>query len=282
MEFHKYHALGNDYLVYDPERLPFDLDAQGIERVCHRNFGLGSDGILLGPLPSNQARFRLRIFNPDASEAEKSGNGIRIFCRFLFDTGRVSEGESFTLETLGGLVSAEVHDKGQRIKVSMGRAEFKAGRIPVKTADPDSEVIRMPIEVDGNTLEFCAVSVGNPHCVIPLDTISAELAKRIGSSVEHHPMFPNRINMQLLKVIDRSNIQIEIWERGAGYTLASGTSSCACAVIARKLGLCDRDITVHMPGGSLSIQVEDDFSLTMTGPTTRVGHYVLHPECLKA
>ncbi len=282
MEFHKYHALGNDYLVYDPERLPFDLDAQRIERVCHRNFGLGSDGILLGPLPSNQARFRLRIFNPDASEAEKSGNGIRIFCRFLFDTGRVSEGESFTLETLGGLVSAEVHDKGQRIKVSMGRAEFKAGRIPVKTADPESEVIRMPIEVDGNTWEFCAVSVGNPHCVIPLDTISAELAKRIGSSVEHHAMFPNRINMQLLKVIDRSNIQIEIWERGAGYTLASGTSSCACAVIARKLGLCDRDITVHMPRGSLSIQVEDDFSLTMTGPTTRVGHYVLHPECLKA
>ncbi|HOO92465.1 MAG TPA: diaminopimelate epimerase [Opitutales bacterium] len=282
MEFHKYHALGNDYLVYDPERLPFDLDAQRIERVCHRNFGLGSDGILLGPLPSNQARFRLRIFNPDASEAEKSGNGIRIFCRFLFDTGRVSEGESFTLETLGGLVSAEVHDKGQRIKVSMGRAEFKAGRIPVKTADPESEVIRMPIEVDDNTWEFCAVSVGNPHCVIPLDTISAELAKRIGSSVEHHPMFPNRINMQLLKVIDRSNIQIEIWERGAGYTLASGTSSCACAVIARKLGLCDRDITVHMPGGTLSIQVEDDYSLTMTGPTTRVGHYVLHPECLKA
>ena len=281
MEFHKYHALGNDYLVFDPESHPFNLDARAIERVCHRNFGLGSDGILLGPLPSTHAQFRLRIFNPDASEAEKSGNGIRIFCRYLFDTGRVAEGESFTVETLGGLITAEVHENGQRIKVSMGKAEFKAKLIPVNARNPEAEVIRMPIDIEGKTWEFCAVSVGNPHCVIPLASIDAELAKKIGPQVEHHPMFPNRINMQLLKVIDRSNIQIEIWERGAGYTLASGTSSCACAVIARKLGLCDRDITVHMPGGTLSIQVADDFSLIMTGPTTGVGVFELNPECLK-
>jgi len=281
MEFHKYHALGNDYLVLDPAEQPTELAADSIVKICHRNYGLGSDGILYGPLNSEQADFRLRIFNPDASEAEKSGNGLRIFCRYLFDQGLVQQDQVFTVETLGGVVEAQVFDAGTRIKVGMGKAIFKAKDIPVKTEEPDGEVILYPLEINGTTYKVCCVSVGNPHCVILLDSISEELARTIGPKVENHPMFPNRINMQLLKVIDRNNIQIEIWERGAGYTLASGTSSCAASTIARKLGLCDGDITVHCPGGNISIQIADPYQLTMTGSVTQVGVFQMSQQVIE-
>jgi diaminopimelate epimerase len=281
MEFHKYHALGNDYLIYDPTGQSLEMTANNIIKICHRNYGLASDGILYGPLSSDRADFKLRIFNPDASEAEKSGNGLRIFCRYLFDQGKVKEATVFTVETLGGVVEAQVFEGGRQIKVGMGKAVFTARDIPVTTATPEREVMNFPLELQNRTFDVCCVSVGNPHCVIPLTDISVELAREIGTQVEHHVMFPNRINMQLLKVMDSSNIQIEIWERGAGYTLASGTSSCAAAVIARKLGLCGPDITVHMPGGELFIRVEDDYQLTMTGPVTRVGIYQLDQEVLE-
>ena len=281
MEFHKYHALGNDYLVYDPDGQSLEMTADNIVKICHRNYGLASDGILYGPLASGSADFKLRIFNPDASEAEKSGNGLRIFCRYLFDQGKVRENTVFTIETLGGVVEAQVFDGGKMIKVGMGKAVFRAAEIPVSTDTPEAEVIHHSLKLKDRTLDVCCVSVGNPHCVIPLEEISSGLAHEIGSQVENHPSFPNRINMQLLKVLDSSNIQIEIWERGAGYTLASGTSSCAASVIARKLGLCGPDITVHMPGGKLSIQIDDDYRLTMVGPVTRVGVYQLDPEVIE-
>ena len=278
MEFHKYHALGNDYLVLDPANTFSALEDEWIIKVCHRNYGLGSDGILLGPLPSDVADFKLRIFNPDASEAEKSGNGLRIFCAYLFDCNLVGEEKEFTVETLGGVVKAIVFDAGRMVKVGMGQAEFVARNIPVRTPEPEMEVIHHPLEIDGQTFNVCCVSVGNPHCVIPLDRIDEPLANSIGPKVENHPMFPNRINMQLLKVLDRNNIQIEIWERGAGYTLASGTSSCAASTIAHKLDLCDSQITVHSPGGKLSIEIKPDYHLTMTGPVTKVGVFHLSPE----
>lgn len=281
MEFHKYHALGNDYLVYDPTGQSLEMTDDNIVKICHRNYGLASDGILYGPLPSESADFKLRIFNPDASEAEKSGNGLRIFCRYLFDQGKVKENTTFTVETLGGVVEALVFDGGKMIRVGMGKAVFRAREIPVTTNTPEEEVIHHQLALDNQTFDVCCVSVGNPHCVIPLEEISSELAHEIGSQVENHPSFPNRINMQLLKVLDSSNIQIEIWERGAGYTLASGTSSCAASVIARKLGLCGPDITVHMPGGKLSIHIDDDYQLTMVGPVTRVGVYQLDPEVIE-
>ncbi len=280
MEFHKYHALGNDYLVYDPEGKSLELIDSSIVKICHRNYGLGSDGILYGPLPSDKADFKLRIFNPDASEAEKSGNGLRIFCRYLFDKGLVKQDQVFTVETLGGTVNAQVFEGGNLIKVGMGKAIFKAKDIPVNTETPDAEVINHAIEFGGKSYDICCVSVGNPHCVLPLDSISSELAHQIGPEVETHAMFPNRINMQLLKVIDRNNIQIEIWERGAGYTLASGTSSCAASTIAYKLGLCDSDITVHSPGGKISIQISENYELTMTGTVTPVGTFLLKQDVI--
>jgi diaminopimelate epimerase len=275
MKFAKYHALGNDYVVIDPKDLPAPLTAAQIKTICHRNFGVGSDGILLGPLPSKQAPFGLRIFNPDGSEAEKSGNGLRIFSRYLWDR-KLAGNEEFAIETPGGLVKSTVFEKGKMVRVEMGKVSFWSDTIPV--TGPRREVINEKISVGGKSFTFCAASIGNPHCVLPLPEINAGLAREFGPLIEVHPDFPKRTNVQFLKVLDRDNIQIEIWERGAGYTLASGSSSSAAAAVAHKLGLCDRSITVHMPGGKLAIEIGDDFNILMTGPVTKVAEGVIANE----
>lgn len=278
MEFQKYHALGNDYLVLPPDQLKGELSEEEIRLICHRNFGLGSDGILLGPLPSEKAQFGLKIYNPDGSEAEKSGNGLRIFSLYLWDNGQVTA-DPFSIETLGGVVQSQILDGPRKISVEMGQVRFQSDVIPV--AGESREVIGETIEADGDTFTYNAATIGNPHCVIPLDDISKELACRIGPHIENHPNFPQRINMQLLKVLDRNTIQIEIWERGAGYTLASGSSSSAAAAVAHKLGHVDRDILVKMPGGEIEISIKDDFQVHMTGPATRVATMVLDDNFLK-
>jgi diaminopimelate epimerase len=275
MKFFKYHALGNDYLVIDPQDWPSPLTSAQIKVICHRNFGVGSDGILFGPLPSDQARFALRIFNPDGSEAEKSGNGLRIFSRYLWDRQRVKN-EEFKIQTPGGVVTARVFDGGKNVRVEMGQVSFQSDRIPV--SGPPREVINEQIAVGGRTFTFCAATIGNPHCVIPLLEISAAMARQYGPMLETEARFPKRTNVQFLKVLDRKNIQIEIWERGAGYTLASGSSSSAAAAVAHKLGLCDRSISVHMPGGSISIEIGDGFSILMTGPVAKVSEGAIAEE----
>ena len=276
MRFFKYHALGNDYIVIDPKSFAAQLDEQNIKAICHRNFGVGSDGILYGPLSSERAQFCLRIFNPDGSEAEKSGNGLRIFCRYLFDQKLVQENKEFLVDTLGGVVRATIFNAGRMIQVDMGTVSFWSDAIPM--TGPRREVIRENLGVGEKTFNICAATIGNPHCVILLPEISDELAKTDGPHIETHPSFPKRTNVQFLKVIDRQNIRIEIWERGAGYTLASGSSSSASAAVARKLGLIDSSATVHMPGGTLGIEIADDFAIRMTGPVTKVSEGVIAPE----
>ena len=219
------------------------------------------------------AEFRLRIFNPDGSEAEKSGNGLRIFVRSLWDYDQVGE-KPFAIQTLGGLVRARVLGGGAEVEVEMGRVSFNSSAIPVK--GEEREVIRETLEVDGRSLEFCAATVGNPHCVV-LSPERSESAKKLGPLIENHPLFINRTNVQFLEVLDRKTIRIEIWERGAGYTLASGSSSSAAAAVARKLGLCDEQIEVQMPGGSLMIRIDDDGSVLMRGPVTAVGSMKADP-----
>jgi diaminopimelate epimerase len=275
LAFTKYHALGNDYIVINPKDLPSPLSAEQIKTICHRNFGIGSDGILLGPLPTKKARFGLRIFNPDGSEAEKSGNGLRIFSRYLWDKKLVGK-EEFSIETKGGIVRATVLQRGKIVRVEMGNVSFWSDEIPV--AGPRREVINEPIHLRGLQYNFCAATVGNPHCVLPLAKITPELAKQIGPLLETHARFPNRTNVQLMKVLDRKNIQIEIWERGAGYTLASGSSSSSSAAVAHKLGLCDREISVHMPGGIIEIEIGDNFSIRMTGGVTKVADGMMNRE----
>jgi diaminopimelate epimerase len=176
------------------------------------------------------------------------------------------------------------------VRVEMGRVSFRSDQIPV--SGPRREVINENISVGGRTFTFCAATVGNPHCVVvgcpaaagcaPLSEISEALAKEFGPLLEMHANFPNRTNVQFLKVLDRQNIRIEIWERGAGYTLASGTSSSAAAAVARKLGLCDARVTVHMPGGRLAIEIGNGFDILMTGPVTRVAEGVIAEEMFSA
>ncbi|MCD6586332.1 MAG: diaminopimelate epimerase [Desulfobacteraceae bacterium] len=267
MKFYKYHGLGNDYIVIDPADQPRDLTESDISIICHRNFGIGSDGILLGPIHTKKADFAVRIFNPDGSEAEKSGNGLRIFSRYLWDKKLVSN-TPFTISTIGGLVESRIHKNGL-ISVDMGKVSFDSEKIPV--IGPKRQVLNDNIEIDGQEITYCGATIGNPHCVIISDDISPELAKKLGPKLETHPNFPNRTNVQFMKIINRSNISLEIWERGAGYTLASGSSSSASAAVAFALGYTDQDITVHMPGGTLEIRVHKDLSITLKGPVTRVG-----------
>lgn len=272
MALPKYQGLGNDYLIYDPQKISLPLNEGRIRRICDRHFGAGSDGILYGPIPEG-GKIRVRIFNPDGSEAEKSGNGVRIFSKYLKDAGYAA-GRRFTLSTAGGDVAVEyLEGSGELLKVMMGKTTYRSSRIPV--AGRDRDVIDEPMIFHGREYRVTCLSIGNPHCVIPMGTISRELACRLGPCVENSKNFPNRINMQLLKVLDRNNIAIEIYERGAGYTLASGSSSCAAASAACKLGLTDRDVTVHMPGGNLQIQILPDESVFMTGRVGSIGTMVL-------
>jgi len=275
MNFHKYHALGNDYIILDPADVPAVPAAEQIRTICHRNFGIGSDGILYGPLKTDLADFALRIFNPDGSEAEKSGNGLRIFARYLWDRKKVTK-RPFRISTPGGIVTAQLVRDGSSVTVEMGKVCFNSAEIPV--AGPPREVINETIEIDGRNITFCAATIGNPHCVVPSDDISEAQARRFGPVIERDSRFPNRTNVQFMKVMDRANIRIEIWERGAGYTLASGSSSCAAAAVARRLGLCDSNITVHMPGGQIEIVVSNDFSVRMTGPVTKVADGAISDE----
>jgi diaminopimelate epimerase len=217
----------------------------------------------------------LRIYNPDGSQAEKSGNGLRIFSRYLWDRKLVTDQE-FAIETAGGLVKSTVFDSGRMVRVEMGKVTFWSNEIPVN--GPRREVINEKITIGGKEFTFCSASVGNPHCVLPLSDISPDLAKQYGPLLETHSNFPNRTNVQFLKVLDRANIQIEIWERGAGYTLASGSSSSAAAAVAHKLGLVDGSVTVHMPGGKLAIEISKNYDILMTGPVTKVGEGTMSQE----
>ena len=272
MKYFKYHAIGNDYIVINPKDTSTSLSTEQIQKICHRNFGVGSDGILYGPLESDKGQFSLRILNPDGSEAEKSGNGLRIFSRYLWDMQLVKD-EEFTIETLGGLVKSSVSHDGKTVRVEMGKVSFLSNEIPV--TGESREVISENITVDDKIFTFCAATIGNPHCVIPLPEITPELAKQYGHLIETNHIFPNRINVQFMRVLDRENIQLEIWERGAGYTLASGSSSSAAAAVANRLGLCDSSITVHMPGGDILIEISEDYSIQMTGSVTKVAEGIM-------
>ena len=230
--FFRGHGLGNDYVVMDPTELTFKLTPGKIRGICDRHWGLGSDGIL-ALVPSKKADFGLRIYNPDGSEAEKSGNGLRIFARYLHATGKTKK-RAFTVETKGGLVSIALHldrhGDAAAATVEMGRATFQPSALPCTlTVD---ELIQQPIEAAGRSLHFTGVSVGNPHCVIfkqPGEAWTREDLLTLGPALETHSLFPKRTNVQLAVPTGPKEIFILIWERGAGETQASGSSSCAAA-----------------------------------------------------
>jgi len=279
-EFVKSHGLGNDYIVLDSNNISFTLNEDTIKLICNRNYGIGSDGILL-LVNSQTSDFGLKILNPDGSEAEKSGNGLRIFSKYLFEHKHTSK-DSITIETMGGVVRAELEIKDNKVPfvtVEMGNADFKSKDIPV-TGD-DREVVNENLRINGEMLNYTAVSVGNPHCVVLMDELDKAYIKKLGPLIENHKNFPNRINVQLAKVISKQRVEILIWERGAGYTLASGSSSCAVAAACVKNGLTERDVIVSMPGGELTIQIREDWSIKMRGAAEEIASGVLSPDFIQ-
>jgi diaminopimelate epimerase len=280
--FIKGHGLGNEYIIFNQDHIHFELTKSAIQRLCNINYGIGSDGILL-KVPSENADFGFRVFNPDGSEAEKSGNGLRIFCKYLHDYG-YSTTPNFTVETKGGLVKATIEktdsrNKANLITVDMGSPTFKTKEIPA--IFPANEIIAEKMGFGEREYEINCVSMGNPHCTIIRDTLSIDEIKSIGSIIENHSMFPNRINVQFAKIISRNEVEILIWERGAGFTLASGSSSCAVSSVLFKRGLIDNKVTIKMLGGELTIAIQDNWNIRMTGPVRQICEGTLSPEIIE-
>jgi len=270
--FFKFQALGNDYIVIDPTRTAFDPTPKLVQSLCDRHRGIGSDGILLGPfpVPGDAEAFGLRVFNPDGSESQKSGNGLRIFARYLLEAGHV-KGERCRIKTTGGVAEISyLAADGSKVQVDMGRPSFLAGDVPFTAVPPQQDVLETPLFLPTGPVTITALSVGNPHCVVFPGTVSPAEAQRLGPRIEKHPDFPNRVNVQFVEVLDRKRIRLEIWERGAGYTLASGSSSCAAAAASRRLGLVDDQLQVLMPGGAIDIAFTEQGRILMTGPVLSV------------
>jgi diaminopimelate epimerase len=255
------HGLGNDYLVADPAELPFQPSPRRVQLLCDRHFGVGSDGLLL-----LNGELGLRIINPDGSEAEKSGNGLRIFARWLFDTGR-APARSFVVRLADGSSAAvTVHTDGS-VRVDMGTPVFR-------------EDLAL-LEIDGERLDVTALSIGNPHCVLfGLDLNDANL-QRFGPRVERHNAFPNRTNVQLARATTEHDVELMIWERGAGETKASGSSACAAVAAAHRRGLVGGEVTAHMPGGDLEVRIDNDGGLHQRGPVEEIARVTLSHDLIR-
>ena len=278
--FVKSHGLGNEYAIFDSEHISFQINELNIKKICNVHYGIGSDGILL-KIPSNKADFGLKIYNPDGSEAEKSGNGLRIFSKFLYDY-KWSKNKNFTIETKGGIVNATViesiNDRAKIIKIDMGKAIFDSKSIPVLNNKP--ECIDEKLTLEDTTFSINCVSVGNPHCVILRDALDIDQIKKYGPQIENNKLFPHRINVQFAKVLNEKEVEILIWERGAGFTLASGSSSCAVASVLYKKGLIQSDVTIRMLGGALTISIDKSWNLQMTGEVKQIAEGNLSADLL--
>ena len=278
--FVKSHGLGNDYIVLNEYEIGFELNKNAIQKICDVHYGIGSDGILL-KVPSYKANYGLRILNPDGSEAEKSGNGLRIFAKYLYDY-KFARDKFFTIETSGGMVRAEIieeeNGKAKTIKMDMGKAYFKPEEIPVNSEK--KECLDEILHLEYKDYKINCVSVGNPHCVVLKDELDIKEIKQFGPQIENHPMFPNRINVQFAKVVSPTEVEVIIWERGAGWTLASGSSSCAVASIVVKKGLTERILNIRMPGGILNIEIDDMWNIKMTGEVKEIASGYLSNELI--
>ena len=263
IKFTKMQATGNDFVVIETKR---NRDWSVLAKaMCERRFGLGADGIIL-VMPSKKADIRMRMFNPDGSEAEACGNGTRCLARYAIDRGLVDSAE-MTIETLGGLRKAR--PIGDLIQVDMGEPIFKAEMIPVK--DTRDRIIDHPLNVAGRQLSLTCLSMGNPHAVAfidePVEKFPLEI---VGPKVENHPFFPKRVNFEIANVTGKNRIRARVWERGAGETLACGTGACAIAVAARMHKYCDKEVNIALPGGTLNIDWDGKGQVKLTGPAEEV------------
>jgi diaminopimelate epimerase len=271
MNFTKMHGLGNDFVViFGEQQLPAAVDQLAIQQ-CDRNFGVGADGLVF-ILPSANADFMMRIINSDGSEAEQCGNAIRCVAKYVYDHGYVNR-TNLTIETIGAGVQAVqlnvVDGKVATVRVDMGEPVLNGLSIPTTIDVP--EVIQHPISVGDESFAFTAVSMGNPHCVIYVDDAPTINLQTYGAPLEVHELFPRKINVEFATVRSRTHVDMRVWERGAGPTLACGTGACATAVSSVLNGYTERDVTVSLKGGDLFIEWdEQDNHVYMTGPATIV------------
>ena len=259
----KYQALGNDYLVFD---LPGDLDRliPLLPALCDRNRGLGSDGLLAFDL----AKMSVRIFNPDGSEAQKSGNGLRITAAHaVLEHGADDEFELATVDRANHVRVLAKNGAEIVSELDIGRPSFRAADLPARF---DGEPERVNLDTPVGRVEAMLVSVGNPHCVVFGEPVTKERCVELGPYLENHAAFPERTNVQLFEVMDRARARVEIWERGAGYTLASGTSASAVAAACMRAGLVGDQVTIQMPGGDLEVRQAESGNLIQSGPARRV------------
>jgi len=272
--FVKMHGIGNDFVVIgalDDLPLPEEKLSEFARFVCDRHFGVGADGVIW-ILPSQVADFKMRIFNPDGSEAEMCGNGIRCAAKWFYDRD-YAKGKAVQVETLAGIKTVWVQEengKAVAVTVDMGEPIFAPSLVPTSLGE-GSEAIEVPLSVEGaGTYIVSAVSMGNPHCVVFVNDVDNFPVETIGPRIEHHPAFPKRTNVEFVQVLSRNEMKVRVWERGAGLTLACGTGACASLVIASRTGRTDRKAKVHLPGGTLTIEWRDDGRIYMTGPAVEV------------
>ncbi len=269
LPFTKMHGAGNDFVVLDGvgSELPAGLGDLS-RRLCDRHFGVGADQVLV-VRPSRAADFRMEIYNADGSQVEMCANGIRAFYKFVRDRG-LSEADEISVETLGGIVRPRWAGP-DRVTVDMGRPVLEPSKIPTRLGESGGPVLDAPLDVDGQTLRVSSVSMGNPHAVIEVEDIDAAPVTSLGPQVEHHPAFPNRVNVEFVQVIDRGRVRQRTWERGAGETLACGSGACAVAVTGMLRGRLDRRVQIELRGGELEIEWPDDGAhVIMTGPAAEV------------
>lgn len=262
MRFWKMHGLGNDYIVIDNRDGKIDdkHSAKLAKRLCDRRFSVGADGLLLVS-NSNVADVKMRIFNADGSEAEMCGNGIRCFSKYCSENG-IAKGDEFSVETLSGIKHVWLKLKGREVnsvKVDMGAPNWERSSIPMKGK---GTCIDADLDVDGECFKVTCLSMGNPHCVIFVDCIDCVPVEEIGSKIENHKSFPKRTNVGFVEVLSEKELNVRVWERGCGETLACGTGTCAAVAAANKLGKVGSKVTVHVLGGDLQVEVGETVFLT--------------------
>jgi diaminopimelate epimerase len=285
IHFHKLHGLGNDYILLDATKAPLQIDRldEFARKVCSRHFGVGADGVLIAMQPSSkEAHLKMRIINPDGSEAEMCGNGIRCLAKWAYEHGKVKR-SVLHIETLAGIKTVRLNIQRGRVvgaEVNMGTPSLRRSDIPMK--GEREFAIEEEIEVDGEKLKVTAVSMGNPHCVIFVDDVASIHLEDIGPKIEFHPLFPNRTNVEFVQVISRERLKVRVWERGAGATLACGTGACASLVASVVTGRTNRSATVYLPGGSLQVRWSEDGQVYMQGPVEEVYEGTINEAWLKS
>jgi diaminopimelate epimerase len=276
MKFAKMHGAGNDYIYINAFEETVEDPARLAVEASDRHFGIGGDGLIL-ILPSRVADVRMRIFNPDGSEAEMCGNGIRCVAKYAYDHGLVRERE-ISVETGAGILRLETFlDTGgrvDRVRVDMGRPRLTRGEIPV-TGDPDEQVIGAELKILDRTFHITCVSMGNPHCVIFVDKVDEFPIEKYGPLIERHPLFPNRINVEFVEVVSPTHVRQRTWERGAGETLACGTGASAVTVAGVLNGRTERVLRNELLGGVLEMEWSEEGHVFMTGPAVQIfeGNY---------